>query len=88
MVPSLARQWGAMNKHPEDVMHHFLNHELDTKGYIDDERGQKVVNPAIAKLYGGKTPQGAQFGDAIKWIETDKFRQRLETPEEAKSKQE
>lgn len=84
MVPTLARQWGAMNKHPENVMHHFLNHEFDTKSYVDKE-GQKVVNPAITKLFGGKNPQGPQFDDAIKWIETDKFRKRLETPEEAKA---
>lgn len=83
MVPTLARQWGAMNKHPEDVMHHFLNHELDTKGYVDNEQGQKVVNPAISKMFGGRTPQGAEFGDAIKWIETDKFRKRLQTKDEA-----
>jgi tRNA nucleotidyltransferase/poly(A) polymerase len=83
MVPSLMKQWGAMNKNPEDVLHHFLNHELDTKGYVDDEKGKKVVNPEIAKLFGGRTPQGSEFSDAIKWLETDKFRKRLETKDEA-----
>ncbi|NIQ15292.1 MAG: hypothetical protein GTO02_13130 [Candidatus Dadabacteria bacterium] len=73
----MARQWGAMNKHPEDLMHHFLSHEMDTKGYVDDEHGQKVVNPAITRLYGGRAPQGQEFGDAIKHIETEKFRKKL-----------
>ncbi len=86
MVPSMARQWGSMNKNPDDIIHHFLNHELDTKSYVDDEKGKKVVNPAISKLFGGRAPQGGEFGDAIKWLETDKFRKRLETKDEAKHK--
>lgn len=82
MVPSFAKEWGRMNKHPEDVMHHFLNHELDTKGYVDDEAGKKVVNPAISKIYGGRTPQGPEFGSAIKQIETNKFSKNLQKPQE------
>jgi len=82
MVPSLMKQWCSMNKHPEDVTHHFLNHELDTKGYVDDESGRKAINPEIAKLFGGRTPQGSEFADAIKWLETDKFRKRLSTKAE------
>jgi tRNA nucleotidyltransferase/poly(A) polymerase len=85
MVPSLIKQWGGMNKQPEDVLHHFLNHELDTKGFVADEKGKKSINPLIAKLFGGRTPQGSEFSDAIKWLETDKFRKRLETKDEALS---
>lgn len=82
MVPSLAKQWGRMNKHPEDVMHHFLTHDLDTKSYVDGDNGKKTINPAITKLFGGRVPQGSEFGDAIKWLETDKFRNKLDKKHE------
>ncbi len=85
MVPSLVKQWGKMNNHPENVLGSFLGHDLDTKGYTSDETGRRVINPQIVKLLGGKMPQGEEFGDAIRHIETDKFKKNLErTPEEPK----
>jgi len=77
MVPSLAKQWGKMNKHPDNILHHFLNHEISTKSYVNGDNDRKVVNPDITKLLGGKTPQGAEFNNAIKWIETDKFHKKI-----------
>jgi tRNA nucleotidyltransferase/poly(A) polymerase len=79
MVPSMAKSWGRMNAHPENVLNTFLTHELDTKGYTDDPSGRKVVNPKIVGLL-GKMPQGEEFGDAIRHIETDKFRKSLKQP--------
>jgi tRNA nucleotidyltransferase/poly(A) polymerase len=75
IVPSLAKQWGKMNKHPEDVLQNFLSHDITTKSYVDDN-GRKTINPDIIKLL-GKTPQGEEFEDAIKHLETDKFRKKL-----------
>lgn len=68
MVPSMVKQWGKMNKLPEDILHKFLTHDLTTKGYVDGK-----VNPEIVSHL-GKTPQGEEFGQAIKDIETNKFR--------------
>jgi tRNA nucleotidyltransferase/poly(A) polymerase len=84
MVPSMVRQWGKMNKLPEDVLQRFISHEMDsqnpqafkTKAYID-QGGTRTINPEITSFLGGKTPQGPEFGKAIKGIETDKFRNSL-----------
>jgi tRNA nucleotidyltransferase/poly(A) polymerase len=84
MVPSLMKQWSKMNNHPEAVVNKFLTHDLDTKGYTDDPTGRKVINPKITGLL-GRVPQGAEFGDAIRHIETDKFRKSLETKPEQQS---
>jgi tRNA nucleotidyltransferase/poly(A) polymerase len=72
MVPSLVKQWGKMNKMSEKILHKFLSHVMDTKGYVDED-GIKKVNPKITKYLGGKNPKGEDFGNAIKDIETDKF---------------
>lgn len=77
MVPSLVKQWGKMNKHPDNILGKFLNHELDTKGYVSDDSGKKSINPKILELLGGKAPHGSEFSDAIKKLETDKFSKEL-----------
>lgn len=76
MVPSLIKTWGKMNNHLEDLVNKFLTHELDTKGFTEDPTGRKVINPKIVGLL-GRTPQGEEFGDSIRHIETDKFRKSL-----------
>ena len=80
LVPSLIKQWAQMNKMPNHVIHHFLNHDLNTKGYVKDSFGNRVINPEILKVFGGKTPEGKEFGEGIRKIETDKFRSRFELP--------
>jgi tRNA nucleotidyltransferase/poly(A) polymerase len=82
IVPSLAKQWGRMNKLPEDIIGKFMNHNLQTKGYVQDG-DRKTINPEIIQQLGGKIPQGEEFGNAIKSIETNKFRQNMTKPNEA-----
>jgi tRNA nucleotidyltransferase/poly(A) polymerase len=81
MVPSLVKQWGKMNKMSEKILHKFLSHVMDTKGYVDED-GVKKVNPKIIKHLGGKSPKGEDFGNAIKDIETEKFVKNLSNSSE------
>ena len=76
IVPNLAKQWGKMNKLPEDVLDKFLSHDFGTKAYVS-QGDAKTVNPDIVR-YLGKTPQGPEFGQAIKGLETDKFRKTVQ----------
>jgi len=76
LVPSLVRQWGKMNSLPEDKLNAFLGHDLSTKSYVKGDDGSRSINPEIVKLL-GRMPQGKDFGDAIKHIETEKFRKQL-----------
>ena len=76
LVPSTVKQWGKMNNMHDDVVHNYLTHDLSTKGYVKDEFGNKVINPELVKIV-GKVPKGPEFGDAIKKIETDKFRSKF-----------
>jgi tRNA nucleotidyltransferase/poly(A) polymerase len=82
LVPSLVKQWGEMNKHNKDAVDTFADHKMDTKGYVKDEFGNRVVNPDIVSHL-GKTPQGVEFGDAIRHIETEKFKNNLRKPNES-----
>ncbi len=77
LVPSLTKEWGRMNKLPEDLMNKFINHNMDTKAYVDQD-GQSKLNPQIRNYFGGRAPQGPEFGHAIKSLETDKFRKSVE----------
>lgn len=70
LVPSMIRKWAQMNKVPDHVADHFLRHEFDTKTYVDNGFGSKIFNPEMAKL--GLPPH-----DAIRHIETEKFRKRF-----------
>ncbi len=76
LVPSLIKQWGQMNNHDEGMVKNYLQHEVGTKGFVKDSFGNRVVNPELVRIY-GKAPEGKQFGDGIKQIETEKFRQRF-----------
>ena len=82
LVPSLLKQWGKMNNIPDDTIGHYIQHEPSTKAYVDDEFGGRKVNPELSKLYGGRAPEGREFGDAIRKIETEKFRQRFSKPQQ------
>jgi tRNA nucleotidyltransferase/poly(A) polymerase len=77
LVPSIIRQWGQMNNHDEEMLAHYIGHELGTKGYVKDSFGNRTVNPELTKMFGGKTPEGPQFGQGIRQIETEKFRNRF-----------
>lgn len=81
LVPSLIRQWGRMNELPEDILNKFLTHDLSTKGFIKDDFGNRSINPEIVKVL-GRMPQGQEFSDTIKKIETDKFRKTCEKKDE------
>lgn len=92
-VPSLIRQWGEMNGMHQgehgDVLNHFLQHQIGTKAYVQDgDSGGRVVNPALKQLYGGRSPEGAEFGDGIKRIETDLFRKAIDDMRKKKQKRE
>jgi tRNA nucleotidyltransferase/poly(A) polymerase len=76
LVPSLVRQWGQMNNYDSDMVDNYLSHELSTKGYVRDNFGQRVVNPALTQIF-GRAPEGKQFGDGIRQIETGRFRDRF-----------
>lgn len=76
LVPSIVRQWSQMNNHDPDMVDKFLSHDMNTKGYVRDSFGNRVINPEIV-AHVGKTPIGKEFGDAIKGIETNKFRDRF-----------
>lgn len=78
MVPSFVKEWGRMNKLPEDLIHKFATHDVKIPGYIGNH-----VNPAIVQHLGGQNPVGKQFGDAIRAIATKDFRKTVEAkPEE------
>ena len=77
LVPSMVKQWAQMNNMPDDMIQHYLQHDLSTKAYTKDSFGNQVMNPEVIKANGGMNPSGKQFGDAIRKIETDKFRGRF-----------
>lgn len=81
LVPSLIKQWGEMNKHNKEMVDAYAGHELDTRGYVKDDFGNRVVNPDIV-AHLGKTPQGVEFGDAIRHLETEKFKNKFRKPYE------
>ncbi len=81
LVPSIVKTWGRMTGMNDDMVHHYLGHEVSTKGYVKDDFGGRSVNPDLVKLY-GKSPGGREFGDGIKQIETDNFRKRFQKPTE------
>jgi tRNA nucleotidyltransferase/poly(A) polymerase len=78
---TMAKEWGKMNKLPEDVMHKFLTHRMDpknpsafkTKGYVDTSLGGKQINPEIIKRLGGPPKTGEDWTRAIKGKETEDF---------------
>lgn len=76
LVSNHIKQWADMNNLNPNVINHFLGHELSTKGMVRDDYGNRIVNPDIVKHL-GKTPQGNEFGKAIKDIETKKFREKF-----------
>jgi tRNA nucleotidyltransferase/poly(A) polymerase len=89
-VPSLIRQWGEMNDLDKgelgEVLSQFVNHKIGTKGYVDDpESGGRVVNPALKQLF-GRSPEGSEFGDGIKKIETELFRKVVDDLRKKKNK--
>lgn len=73
LVDNLVKQWGEMNKMNPEMIEKFNKHKMSTKGYTRDTFGNQIVNPEITNLL-GKTPQGKEFGDAIRHIETEKFK--------------
>lgn len=77
LVPSLIRQWAEMNKLDKKMVDHYLKHELDTKAYVKDGFGNRVINPDLKSIYSGNNPMGSEFNDAIKEIETNKFRNKF-----------
>jgi len=76
IVPSLIKQWARMNKLPENILNKFLEHVLETKGYVKDG-DRRSINPDIVNHLGGRMPQGYEFSNAIKNIETNRFRKTL-----------
>lgn len=90
-VPSIIKQWGEMNGLHQgehgDVMNQFLQHQMGTKAYVNDpQSGGRVVNPALKQMYGGRAPEGPEFGDGIKRIETDLFRKGVDDMRKKKQK--
>lgn len=76
LVPSLVKSWAKMNKHPENIVNHFTNHTIDTPGFTNSTQGLRTINPDIIKLL-GKIPQGPEFTQAIKHLETEKFKNKI-----------
>lgn len=76
LVPSLVKQWGKMNNHDDEMLTHFLQHEMGTKSFVRDNFGGRSVNPELVKLY-GRAPMGHEFEDGVKKLETDSFRKRF-----------
>lgn len=65
LVPSLIKKWSMMTGIDQKMIEKFLKHSLATKGYIRDEFGNQIVNPALVSIY-GRTPVGPEFGQGIK----------------------
>ncbi len=77
LVPSVLRQWGQMCGMDEDMIQHYIQHEMGTKAYVKDSFGNRAVNPEITSALGGRTPSGKEFTDTIKGLETNKFKSRF-----------
>lgn len=75
LVPSVLRQWAAMNG-IDDVINHYIQHDMNTKGYSSDELGNRTVNPVLKDLF-GRNPEGEEWSQGIKHIENDNFRKRF-----------
>jgi len=78
LVPSMINKWGQMTGLNPEMLDHYNKHELSTKAMIPDKKfpGRRMVNPEISSLV-GRTPQGEEFGHAIRHLETEKFRDRF-----------
>jgi tRNA nucleotidyltransferase/poly(A) polymerase len=76
LVPSLIRTWAKMTNIDDQMIHNYIDHELSTKSYVKDNFGGRTVNPELVKFL-GKVPEGKEFAQSIKNIETQNFKKRF-----------